>query len=494
MSFAELTSPQEYARYRNMITGEGAKLRHQYETALLHKNGTPLNVLFSATPLQEEANGRYQGTLAVISDITELKRAEAALQEERALLAQRVAERTAELSAANAELARAARLKDEFLASTSHELRTPLNAILGMSEILRRELYGSLNTRQHKYVHTIEESGQHLLNLINDILDLSKIEAGKTTLQLAPFSVAEVCQGSLKLIQHSASEKRIGITFTINDKGIVLNADKRRLKQILVNLLSNAVKFTPEGGQIGMDVVGDHTQGVVKFTIWDTGIGIAPENGARLFRPFIQLDSSLSRQHEGTGLGLALVYRLTKMHGGSVSMESTLNQGSHFTVTLPWLDTEETPSVENGPPETSETVRAARLKAASGTNNTRAHLSGTVVLLAEDNESNIETFTGYLRAARHQVVVVRDGNEVLERALETRPDIIVMDIHLPGVDGVEAIRAIRAEGTLREIPIIAVTALTMQGDCERCLGAGANTYLNKPISLEEMTRSINAQL
>ena len=150
--FAELTSPEEHTRYLNMISGDGARLRHQYETALLNKDGTSQNVLLSLTPLHEEANGHHPRTLAVISDITELKHAEAALQEERALLAQRVAERTSELSAANAELARAARLKDEFLANTSHELRTPLNAILGMSEILRRELYGALNERQHKYV------------------------------------------------------------------------------------------------------------------------------------------------------------------------------------------------------------------------------------------------------------------------------------------------------------------------------------------------------
>lgn len=487
---AELTSPEEYARYLEMMSGDGTQLRHQYETALLHKDGTSQNVLLSLTPLHEEAGGGNLRTLAVISDITELKRAEAALQEERALLAQRVAERTAELRAANVELARAARLKDEFLANTSHELRTPLNAILGMSEILRRELYGPLNERQHKYVGTIEESGQHLLNLINDILDLSKIEAGKTTLQMSRFAAAEVCHDSLNLVQLGANKKRISITFTISAEDIVLNADKRRLKQILVNLLSNAVKFTPEGGQIGMDVVGDRAQECVRFTVWDTGIGIAPVDGQRLFRPFTQLDSSLSRQHEGTGLGLALVYRLAKMHGGSVSMESTVNQGSHFTVSLPWPDVVPASSVEDGAPSHPAPKQTPRPDEGNG----RPPASGAVVLLAEDNESNIETFTGYLTASRHQVVVVKDGGEVLERALETRPDIIVMDIHLPGLDGVEAIDAIRAEKTLRSVPIIAVTALSMPGDCDQCLDAGANIFLNKPISLEELTRAVNTEL
>ena len=283
------------------------------------------------------------------------------------------------------ELARASRLKDEFLANTSHELRTPLNAILGMSEVLRREIYGPLNDRQQKYVRTIEESGQHLLQLINDILDLSKIEAGKTTLQIAPFLVAEVCRESVKLIQQIASEKQIAVALTVGDERMILNADKRRLKQILVNLLSNAVKFTPRGGQIGLDVVGDWALHVMRLTVWDTGIGIAPEDGTRLFRPFIQLDSSLSRQHEGTGLGLVLVYRLTRMHGGSVSLESTVNQGSRFTVSLPWTPVEATSSDPDGvaggvtPPSEKITDHVDDLGVQPS----------ALILLAEDNESNI---------------------------------------------------------------------------------------------------------
>lgn len=489
MNFAQLTSAEAFAHYQAMTVDVETGSHRQFETLLHHKNGMSRSVLFSATPLQD-ADGRYQGTLAVIADITELKKTQAELEEERALLTKRVAERTAALSAANVELARAARLKDEFLANTSHELRTPLNAILGMSEVLRREIYGPLNERQQRYVRTIEESGQHLLHLINDILDLSKIEAGKTTLQVTPFPVAEVCRESVKLIQQIASEKHIAVALTVSDERMILNADKRRLKQILVNLLSNAVKFTPRGGQIGLDVVGDRALRVMRLTVWDTGIGIAPEDGPRLFRPFIQLDSSLSRQHEGTGLGLALVYRLTRMHGGSISLESTVNQGSRFTVSLPWA----LPDATMLNPDGGTGGEALPSGGLIGRTESVVTMPPVVVLLAEDNDSNIDTFTGYLTAAYYDVVVVRDGRETLGCARETRPDVILMDIHLPGMDGMEAIRRIRADELLHSVPIIAVTALMMPGDRERCLHAGANAYLSKPISLEELTQAINIQL
>jgi PAS domain S-box-containing protein len=258
------------------------------------------------------------------------------IQQERASLAQRVAERTADLSAANAELSRTSRIKDEFLANMSHELRTPLNAILGMSEALQEQVYGPLNEKQLKSLRSIEESGYHLLSLINDILDVSKIEAGKLKLEVGPVSVESVCQASLGLIKQDAHKKQLKISSSFDNAVTIIQADKRRLKQILVNLLSNAVKFTPEGGAIGLEVVGDAEGEAVHFTVWDTGIGILEEDMGRLFQPFVQLDSSLSRRYAGTGLGLSLVYRLADMHGGSVSLESEVGKGSRFTVSLPW--------------------------------------------------------------------------------------------------------------------------------------------------------------
>ncbi|MBK9050794.1 MAG: hypothetical protein IPL78_07745 [Chloroflexi bacterium] len=200
----------------------------------------------------------------------------------------------------------------------SHELRTPLNTILGMSEALQEEVYGSLNRKQLDSLHHIEESGRHLLTLINDILDLSKIEVGQLVLDIEPVFVPDLCQASLRLVQQSAHKKQLSVALNLDPDVSVIAGDERRLKQILVNLLSNAVKFTPSGGQIGLDVQASLDKTRVAFTVWDTGIGIAAADIPRLFQPFMQLDSRLAREYGGTGLGLSLVYRMTRLHQGSV--------------------------------------------------------------------------------------------------------------------------------------------------------------------------------
>ena len=255
-------------------------------------------------------------------------------------LEQRVAGRTQALHIANAELRRANRLKDEFLASMSHELRTPLNSILGLSESLQLGTYGQLNERQHTTLQYVEESGRHLLALINDILDVSKIEAGQMQLETGPVSVESVAQASLQFVRQSAFKKQIKVNLSIDSPLTPIEADERRLKQILVNLLNNAVKFTAGGGTIGLEVVADSDNRMTHFTVWDKGIGIAPEDMERLFQPFIQLDARLARSYTGTGLGLTLVQRMTEMHGGRVSVESEVGQGSRFTVSLPWAGPE----------------------------------------------------------------------------------------------------------------------------------------------------------
>jgi PAS domain S-box-containing protein len=406
------------------------------------------------------------------------------LEEEHSLLTQRVQERTAELSRANAELAKVARLKDEFLAGMSHELRTPLNSILGFAEILQNGVFGPLNERQLKFSKNIEESGTHLLSVINDILDLSKVEAGKMELEVGPVSVAAVCEASLRMIKQLALKKQLQVTETIIDQAVEMQADERRLKQILVNLLSNAVKFTLEGGQIGLEVRGDEAEQVVHFTVWDTGIGIASEDLKRLFQPFVQLDSRLARQYNGTGLGLSLVFRMTELHGGSVSVESQVNQGSRFTFSLPWTKpVKGFSSAEEANPEISLTGLAL---AQNG--------QPYRILLADDNEDNIGLFQDYLQTIGFQVIVVRNGQEAIERTQEEQPDLILMDIQMPVMDGLEATRRLRANTALASIPIIAVTSLAMPGDRERCLEAGANDYLSKPVPLEKLVKTIKAQL
>lgn len=280
-------------------------------------------------------NGHIRYIQSIARDISKRKQAEEALQAERAQLAQRVEERTKELRVANAELQRSARLKDEFLATISHELRTPLSVILALSEALQDEIYGEIVLRQRKALGRIVKSGRHLLELINDIIDVSKIESGKLTLEIGPVSVLTLCEDCLQMVQETAQIKQIQFTKTIQLTHDLIYADGRRLMQILLNLLNNAVKFTPDNGQIGLEVCEETERELITFSIWDTGIGIAAEDISKLFQPFVQLDSKLSRQYQGAGLGLALVYRLTKLHGGSVTVNSDPKLGSRFTIALP---------------------------------------------------------------------------------------------------------------------------------------------------------------
>ena len=563
------------------------------------------------------AVGNAQLFAQVRQELAERQRAEAALEAERQLLARRVEERTADLSIANAELARAARLKDEFLANMSHELRTPLNSILGRSEALQEAIYGAITPEQDKALQGIETSGRHLLALINDILDLSKIEANKLDLYIEPVALERICHGALQLVTQLARQKRISLTSTLDSRAESLLADERRLKQILVNLLSNAVKFTPEGGSVGLDVQSNAERGAITFTVWDTGIGITEDDHQRLFRPFVQVDSRLNRQYEGTGLGLALVLRLAEAHGGSVAFESAPGQGSRFSVTLPWnahapaappepeiglathagapiqraLLIEDSPSaveqlerylnemgvhvevhtqangaveratalqpdiivldillpdevgweilrqLKNHPstqsipvlivsvidePEQARALGAAgflckpidrarfteliqrvastalvspiQLAFLVAPEHDKAPARSHSILLAEDNQATITMMQDYLRAHGYDVVVARNGGETLLRAQEATPALILMDIQMPGMDGLEAIRHIRAHTDLRGIPIIALTALAMPGDRERCLAAGADDYLTKPVNLRALLAAIQLRV
>jgi PAS domain S-box-containing protein len=285
--------------------------------------------------VERQADGRVVRMLGTLSDISVRKQAEAELREAQVKLEQRVNERTRELKIANTALEKASRMKDEFLANMSHELRTPLTGILGLAQVLQMQTYGELSEKQLQALHNIEASGRHLLELINDILDYSRIEAGKLNLRISPCSLAEVCQASLHAINSQVQKKQQKISLSVDPASIIVPGDVRRLKQILVNLLSNAVKFTSSGGSLGIEVVGRQNGDPVRITVWDTGIGISASDIPRLFQPFSQLDGRLERQYSGTGLGLSLVKRLVELHGGGVSVESAPGAGSRFTFTLP---------------------------------------------------------------------------------------------------------------------------------------------------------------
>jgi PAS domain S-box-containing protein len=404
----------------------------------------------------------------------------------------KICENNRHLELINQELLHATRRKNEFLATMSHELRTPLNAILGMSEALEDEVFGDLNERQIKSLRTIRRSGRHLLSLINDILDVSKIEAGKLELEIVTTSVQDLCSSSLIFLKQQAFDKQIKLDVQLPPAVGNIAVDERRMRQVLINLLSNAVKFTPAGGQIILSVTRQEKEDSedgsswIEFKVTDTGIGISAIDQLKLFQPFVQLDSSLNRQYAGTGLGLTLAKQIVELHGGNVHLQSTPQQGSCFTVHLPnicLLSDQETcsfsifDSLTSHPQIFNQQVTTSSL-----------------ILLAEDHEANISTFSSYLMAKGYQIIVAENGQKAIDLTHSERPDLILMDIQMPHVDGIQAITKIRQNPELVGIPIIALTALAMAGDRERCLAAGANDYLTKPVKLRQLNQKIREWL
>jgi CheY-like chemotaxis protein len=301
----------------------------------------------------------------------------------------------------------------------------------------------------------------------------------------SPVNVTEICQASLQFVKQMAMKKQIKLLFASDGKLSTLLVDERSMKQILVNLLSNAVKFTPEWGRVVMELEGDENRKIACFSVSDTGIGIPESQIERMFQPFVQIDGSLSRSHEGTGLGLSLVSKLAEAHGGSVTVESTVGKGSKFIVSLPWLDgsevsqsvakTEKVPTIDEKVPSTTTAIP-------------------TLVLLVEDQEINIFGIQNCLANCGYEVIVASNGKEALEKIKEKKPALILMDIQMPVMDGLEAIRKIRADKEVADIPIIALTALAMSGDRERCLEVGANEYLSKPVNLRKLVSVISELL
>ncbi|MBD2204112.1 GAF domain-containing protein [Calothrix sp. FACHB-1219] len=404
----------------------------------------------------------------------------------------KLTEANQQLAFSNQELARATRLKDEFLANMSHELRTPLNAILGMTEGLQDAVFGTINEQQRKALQTIERSGSHLLELINDILDVAKIEAGQIELDCTSVSVASLCQSSLAFIKQQALQKRIQLEIKLQPKLPELLVDERRIRQVLINLLNNAVKFTPTGGQITLEVnkiaseitASNTEENFLQIAVRDTGIGISAADINKLFKPFIQIDTALNRQYVGTGLGLALVKRIVELHGGRVGLTSELGVGSCFTIELPYNPA--SCFSANLQPRTT-------LELDSATADPGVSLAPTI-LLVEDNEANISTVSSYLSAKGYCIILAYNGQEAIDQAKMHQPDLILMDIQMPGMDGLEAIAKIRQDPQLLETPIVALTALTMAGDRDRCLEAGANDYLSKPVKLKQLSTTIQQLL
>ena len=330
-SISDFLTPESQQKLQTLLAGflEQGSIA-DFEIDVLRKDGSLLPVIGGAT-IVRDAQGTYLGSRIMVFDNSERKKARQALSEAH----QRLEEMAHHLQTTNLALEKALRARDEFMSAVSHELRTPLAGILGIAEVLQLPYYGDLNAKQQKAVAMIESSGKRLLELVTEVLDYTQIQSGKAELKLRACSLTAVCGASLRAVRESAAAKNQQIDFDPTSEDIIVEADERRLVQIIVNLLENAVKFTPEQGRIGLAVLRDPQTGQVQIHVSDTGIGIQDEDLPRLFQPFVQLDASLARQYQGTGLGLALVRSLVELHGGSVSVASVFGQGSTFTVTLP---------------------------------------------------------------------------------------------------------------------------------------------------------------
>ena len=409
-------------------------------------------------------------------DITVRKQTEARVQQLNAELEQRVRERTAELEVANATLVQARdaaeaanRAKSAFLANMSHEIRTPMNAILGMAGLLRR---GGVTPQQARRLDRIDDAGAHLLQVIDDILDISKVEADKLELEQVPVQLDRLLTQVSALVQDRAQARGLRLRTERPVLGFGLLGDATRLQQALLNYAGNAVKFTEQGTVTLRVALQDETAdtALLRFEVSDTGIGIAPEVLPRLFGAFEQADSSTTRRHGGTGLGLAITRRLAETMGGSVGVRSTPGEGSCFWFTARLrkqaLLSGEGPA--EAPPEAAEALL-------------RRRFTDRCVLLVEDEPVNREVAEGLLRAVGLQVLQAHDGDQALASARQRRCDLVLMDMQMPGLDGLDTTRALRALPGWAGVPVIALTAHAFALDQARCLEAGMDDFLAKPV-------------
>ncbi len=455
----------------NRVLNEGKVTN--YELTARARDGTLTVVSYNATTFYDR-DRRLQGVFAAARDVTERKRFEQTLQR-------------------NIELEAASRLKSEFLTNMSHELRTPLNAIIGFSEVLKDGLAGDLTDRQRGFIGDIFSSGKHLLSLINDILDLSKVEAGKMTLDLEPVQVPSLFFNSLSIVKENAASRHIRLSIDAAEELGSIQADVRKVKQIAYNLLSNAVKFTNEDGQVTMRIgrvpradVGqlsgtragrtfplaeNEFAEFLKISVTDDGIGISPEGMERLFKPFSQIDSGLSRQFEGTGLGLAMVRLLAELHGGSVAVESAEGEGSCFTVWLPLRVAEAAPLISTQTP-------ASRIEAPGGVR---------TALVVEDDYKAADLIRLLLEAEGFTVLHAASAEAALVLAGQQPLSLITLDVMLPNMDGWEFLGRIKQVPSLNRIPVVIISIMAGRS---KGFALGAAAVMQKPISRQELYESL----
>jgi signal transduction histidine kinase/CheY-like chemotaxis protein len=381
------------------------------------------------------------------------------------------------LAQVNEELRRLDELKSEFLAMVSHELRTPLTAIIGYSRLLLRQVHGTLNAKQLEHQEAIFRSAQRLTDLINDLLDVSRLEAARIELHPRPTDARQVTDHVIAAVRVAAQAKQIHLLNELGGSLPLVQADLTRLHQILVNLIGNAIKFTPAGGTVR--VRGGRHNDQVWVAVEDTGVGIAPDELARIWDPFYQVESPMRRRHGGSGLGLAIVRRLVELHGGLVRAESEgEGRGSRFSFTLPIATDALRP---DGAPEPETALEPV--------------LAGREVLIVEDDEAS----GALMRSVVEDVLggcarVCADGEEAVTEAVERRPALVLLDLMLPRLSGWEVARRLRQHPATRGLLIIAVSALARPQEREAALRAGCDAYLSKPFLPDELARVVTTTL
>ena len=369
-----------------------------------------------------------------------------------------------ELESKTAELEVASRHKSEFLASMSHELRTPLNAVIGFSEVLLERMFGELNDRQEEYLRDIWSSGKHLLELLNEILDLSKVEAGHMVLEPMEFSLQEALEHGLALVRERATRHGITLHLDVASDIAPVQADELRIKQVIVNLLSNAVKFTSDGGRV--DVRARAGPGEVLVTVSDTGTGVAAEDRERIFDAFQQGGRKASTT-EGTGLGLTLSKRIIELHGGRIWVDSEVGVGSTFGFAIP--------------------AGAAVAAAHARPDDSGQPDGGRTVVVIDDDRRSADLLKVYLEAVGLRVISARDGERGIDLVRRLRPAMVVLDILLPGLDGWQVLESLKASAATATIPVIVVSILDERA---KGLALGAAEYLVKPVSREELLEAL----